>query len=146
MVPTDDASSADILRVLIAEDYADISDTFAFVLEAEGHLVEVSRDGLDTIRLAESFRPDVILLDIGMPHLDGYEAARLIRQQMGGAVVLIAVTAWTREEDKRRALDAGFDCHFAKPPDFQALTGMLAELKLQKQRRRPKAREQFSDG
>jgi DNA-binding response OmpR family regulator len=123
------------LRILVAEDHPDIADTVAFILQEHGHIVEVARDGFDALKLAASFQPDVILLDIGIPGLDGYEVARQIRQQMGMGVALIALTAWAREEDKQRAINAGMDCHLAKPPDFEMLMRRIAELNLQKQGR-----------
>ncbi len=81
---------------------------------------------------AAGFRPDVVLLDIGMPRLNGYEAARRIREQpWGEAVVLVALTGWGQEEDRRRSAEAGFDPHLVKPVDPAALEALLAGLVVQ---------------
>jgi CheY-like chemotaxis protein len=118
-------SAPHALRILIAEDYPDIADSMTFILAAQGHHVQVARDGMEAVSSAASLRPDVILLDIGMPKLDGYTAAVQIRELLGSDVFLVAMTAWTREEDKQRAKVAGFDRHIAKPPDIAALLEML---------------------
>ena len=125
----------DGLRVLIADDYPDIADSMAFLLEAAGHRVQIARDGLAAVDFAATFAPDVVLLDIGMPKLDGYAAAHQIRHRLGRDVVLIAMTAWARQEDKQRALIAGFDRHIAKPPDIHALIRLLHEISAQKARK-----------
>jgi CheY-like chemotaxis protein len=79
--------------------------------------------------MAESFRPDVILLDIGLPKLNGYEACRRIRQQPGGQdIVLLALTGWGQEEDRQKSKDAGFSGHLVKPVDLSTLTKLLAEF------------------
>jgi CheY-like chemotaxis protein len=92
-----------------------------------GHEIRTAYDGLEAVEVVEAFRPDVVLLDIGLPHMNGYEAARAIRQQSWGqSIVLIALTGWGQEEDRRRARDAGFDHHLVKPVDHAALTRLLA--------------------
>lgn len=116
------------LRILVAEDCPDIADCLAFVLTEQGHFVHVARDGIEAVSRAESLRPDVILLDIGMPKLDGYAAAARIRELLGNDVFLIALTAWAREDDKQRAKLAGFDRHIAKPPDINALVELVAAV------------------
>jgi CheY-like chemotaxis protein len=123
------------LRVLVADDYPDIADSMAFLLEAYGHRVQVARDGPATVESAVTFKPDVILLDIGMPRLDGYAAANQIRQRLHRDVILIALTAWARREDQQRANIAGVDFHMAKPPDIPALVRLLQEISTQKQRK-----------
>lgn len=113
------------LRILLAEDSPDIGECLAFVLRSAGHDVELVTDGLAAVHLARSYRPDVALLDIGMPKLDGFEAAWRIRKELSCAVRLIALTAWGRDEDKQRAERAGFDVHLTKPIDMNALLKML---------------------
>ena len=95
-------------------------------------VIEASKpayDGQAGVDLASEFRPDVILLDIGLPKLNGHEACRSIREQSWGkGIVLIAVTGWGQEDDRRRSQEAGFDHHMVKPVDPQALMNMLAAL------------------
>lgn len=122
------------LRILIAEDLADLAESLAFMLRLQGYEVELASDGVAAIHLACVFRPDVALLDIGMPKLDGFEAAWYIRQKRGNDVRLIALTAWNREQDKARAAQAGFDLHLTKPVDLDLLMKLLAELAVEKQR------------
>jgi DNA-binding response OmpR family regulator len=80
------------------------------------------------VSLADEFRPQVALLDIGMPRMDGYETARVLRQSHGGDIVLIALTGWGQDEDKARALDAGFDHHLTKPADPDVLHRLIAAV------------------
>ncbi|QJW93542.1 ATP-binding response regulator [Frigoriglobus tundricola] len=114
-------------RVLIADDNVDAALSLAEMLALMGHEVVTVHDGLAAVESAGAFRPEVILLDIGMPRLNGYEAARRIREQVGGkSVLLVALTGWGQEEDKRRAAEAGFDRHFTKPVAPDALEKLLA--------------------
>jgi CheY-like chemotaxis protein len=114
-------------RVLVADDNVDSAKSLTLLLSAMGHGVQTAYDGLGAVELAEGFRPDVILLDIGMPNMNGYEAARQIRRRpWGGGAVLVALTGWGQEEDKRQAAEAGFDHHFTKPVDLAALERLLA--------------------
>ncbi|CAN5919568.1 hypothetical protein BH11PSE8_BH11PSE8_28260 [soil metagenome] len=123
--PTVGASAA--YRVLVADDLRDIADSVALLLEDEGHTVQVAYDGLQALQLAESWRPDVVLLDIGMPGLDGNEVCRRIRAAPWGApMLLIAQTGWGQESDRRQTGAAGFDHHLVKPLDFDALIALLA--------------------
>jgi CheY-like chemotaxis protein len=88
--------------------------------------VTVAHDGAEAVRTAQSFRPDLAILDIGMPVLDGYEAARTIRAEAAGRrLTLVAMTGWGQEDDRRRARDAGFDQHLLKPADFEKLAALL---------------------
>ena len=94
-----------------------------------GNEVRTAHDGLEAVQAAEVFRPDVVLLDIGLPKLNGYEAARRIREQRWSRdIVLIAVTGWGQEEDKRRSKEAGFNFHMVKPVEPAALEKLLAGL------------------
>jgi PAS domain S-box-containing protein len=120
-------SSARKRRVLVVDDNRDAADTLAMMLAIMGHETRTSYDGLEAVQAAADFRPGVVLLDIGLPKMNGYEAARHLRQQpWGKGMVLIALTGWGQEEDKRRALEAGFDHHLTKPVEAGVLERLLA--------------------
>jgi signal transduction histidine kinase len=115
-------------RVLIADDNLDSAQSLAMLLKTTGHVVEVAYDGLQAVEAAERFRPQAILLDLGMPNLDGEGAARQIRAQPWGQdIVLIALTGWGQKEARDRTRDAGFDAHLVKPVEFTALAKLLAD-------------------
>jgi PAS domain S-box-containing protein len=123
------------LRVLIVDDNRDSADSLAMLLRIMGNDIRTAYDGQRGVEEAEAFRPNVVLLDIGLPKLDGYEACRRIREEAWGReMVLIAVTGWGQEDDRRRSHEAGFDYHLVKPVDPHALMNMLADL----ERARPK--------
>jgi CheY-like chemotaxis protein len=112
--------------VLIADDNHDAADALAMLLTALGHEVRVAYSGNAALALAEDFRPDVALFDIGMPDLDGYEVARRLRAEpWGRAMYLAAITGWGQEEDVDRARRAGFDRHFTKPVDPDEVARLL---------------------
>ncbi len=116
-------------RILVADDNRDAADSLAMVLRLGGHEVHAVHDGQEAVDAAAWFRPDLALLDIGMPKLNGLEACRHIREQPWSKnVILVAITGWGQEEDKRRATEAGFDHHLTKPVDPAALMKLLAEL------------------
>jgi CheY-like chemotaxis protein len=116
-------------RILIADDVKDNADTLALMLRALGHEVSVAYDGETAIGAARELRPEVALLDIGMPGLDGYQVCRRIRSEPWGRdLYLIAQTGWGQEADRRRAEEAGFDRHMLKPVDCAALVVVLAGL------------------
>jgi PAS domain S-box-containing protein len=116
-------------RVLVADDNRDAADSLGLMLRLGGHIVHAVHDGQEAVDAAGWFRPDLALLDIGMPKLNGFEAARHIREQpWGKTMVLVAVTGWGQEEDRRRATEAGFDLHLTKPVDPDALEKLLAGL------------------
>ena len=116
-------------RILVADDNEDAALTLSMLLEAFGNEVRVAHDGAQAVELAGSFRPDAILLDIGMPKLNGYEACERIRLQPGGAQAhIVALTGWGGEQDKERARAAGFDRHLVKPVDPQMLETLVGEL------------------
>jgi len=118
------------LRILIVDDNRDAADSLAMVLRSKGNDVRTGYDGKEGVDMAEAFRPDVILFDIGMPTLNGYEACRRIREQSWGhSIVLIAVTGWGQDEDRRRSSDAGFDHHLVKPVDVHSLLKVLAGVR-----------------
>jgi CheY-like chemotaxis protein len=116
-------------RVLVADDNVDSADMEAALLSAVGCEVRTVYDGESTLREAERFRPDVILLDIGMPDIDGHEVCARIRSQAwGGNIVLIAVSGWGQEGDRRRSARAGFNMHLVKPVDPDALLRIVRDV------------------
>ena len=125
-MPTAEPGASRGLRILIADDNVDGADSLALLLKPEGHVVLTATDGRQAIDVAEAFRPDVILMDIAMPNLDGLEATREIRRRpWGGRVRIIALTAWGQEAERRRTLAAGMNDHLVKPVDLQALAAAL---------------------
>ena len=118
------------LRILVVDDNVDSADLFAQLLEMLGIEVRTANDGEAGIELAAQYRPDVVVMDIGMPKLNGYEAARRIREQPWGVgMVLVALTGWGQEEDRKRSADAGFNHHLVKPVETDALMKLLAGVK-----------------
>jgi signal transduction histidine kinase/CheY-like chemotaxis protein len=116
-----------LARVLIAEDNADAAEMMRLMLTFKGHDVQVAVDGVQAIEIAQTFLPHVAFLDIGMPRMDGHDAARRIRDCLGGRVMLVALTGWGQDEDKRRALESGFDHHLTKPPEPDLIDKLIAE-------------------
>jgi CheY-like chemotaxis protein len=115
------------LRVLVVDDSKEAAQSLAFVLGRWGYEARVAYGGEEALEEAAARRPDVVLLDIGMPSMDGYEVARRLREaQGGGKLVLVAVTGYGQEEDRRRAREAGFDYHMVKPVDPVDLRALLA--------------------
>ena len=114
-------------RILVADDNADALEMLQLMLSLYGHDVTVASDGVVAVSLATAIRPQIAFLDIGMPRMDGYEAARKIREALGSSVVLVALTGWGQDEDKRRSREAGFNHHLTKPPDPEALEALIAE-------------------
>jgi PAS domain S-box-containing protein len=113
--------------ILVIEDNLDAGETLAEILELEGHRVRVARDGRSGLDLARELHPDVVLCDIGLPDIDGYEVARTLRRDDAlRATRLIALSGYAQPEDRQRARDAGFDAHIAKPPDVDKLMSVLA--------------------
>jgi len=116
-------------RVLVVDDNVDSAESLAMLLRLGGHEIETAYDGFQAVAAAERFLPDLILLDIGLPGMDGYEVATRIRESSAGReLVLIAVTGWGQEEDRRRSREAGFDAHLTKPVDMAALVRLIADL------------------
>lgn len=125
------------LRVLIVDDNLDAAASLGLLLRLTGHEVRTAHDGAEALRVAEEFRPDVAVLDIGLPKLDGYEVAGLIRRETWGeGMVLIAATGWGQETDRHRSREVGFDHHLVKPVDPAALIQLLASLDTNPLRRR----------
>jgi CheY-like chemotaxis protein len=123
------------LRVLIADDNEDAADMLAMILDSKGHEVRVAHDGLEAVSSAVSFLPDVALLDIGMPELNGHEVAAQIREHAGKSVMLVAITGWSEPGVPQQQQYAGFDHHMVKPVDLERLNAFLAELKKHKRDR-----------
>jgi signal transduction histidine kinase len=116
-------------RILIADDNPDVAEAFEFMLSMLGHEVTTAHDGIDALERAESFRPDVVILDVGMPRLNGYDVARQLRERSWTRdVVLIAITGWGSEKDKKESEDAGFNIHLVKPVDPVSLGHLLESL------------------
>ena len=115
-------------RILIVDDNRDGANSLAMVLRMLGNHVHITYDGIAAIIAAEAFRPNLMLLDIGLPRMDGHEVCRRIREQPWGRdIVLVAVTGWGQEEDRRRSLESGFDHHLVKPVNPADLEKLLAE-------------------
>lgn len=115
-------------RVLVADDNVDSAQSLAMLLRTIGNVVEVAHDGMEAVEAAERFRPHAVLLDLGMPRLDGYGAARQIRAHPWGRdVLLIALTGWGQKEVRDRTHDAGFDAHLVKPVELASLAKLLAD-------------------
>jgi PAS domain S-box-containing protein len=116
-------------RILVADDFPQSAETLARLLRHNGSEVRVAQDGAEAFESAAEFRPDVVVLDIAMPKLNGYEAARKIREQpWGKQMILIALTGWGQQQDRRRTQDAGFDAHLTKPVNYSAIMNLLAKL------------------
>jgi len=116
-------------RVLIVDDNRDAADGLGRLIQSSGCESKVVYNGQDAITETAEFQPDMVLLDIGMPGLNGYETVREIRHRRSDMhLIVVAVTAWSRDDDKRRAYDSGFDLHVAKPMSKKTLDELLAIL------------------
>ena len=119
-------------RVLLVDDNPDSVESLALLLALSGHETETAYDGFEAVRIATAWRPDVVLLDIGLPGMSGYEVCRAIRAEAWGQdIPVIAITGWGHDDARRLTSDAGFTAHLLKPVDFSNLTGMLAEVRTQ---------------
>jgi signal transduction histidine kinase/ActR/RegA family two-component response regulator len=128
----EDTSRARPLRVLVVDDNVSAARMLGKLLGTMGHEIQTAHDGTEAIQIAGDFLPEVILMDIGMPSMNGYDAARHIRQQpWGEAMKLVALTGWGQDEDRKRSKDAGFDYHLVKPAQMEALRKLLAECNRQ---------------
>lgn len=113
-------------RILIVDDNKDSAQSLAILLSMSGNVTATAHDGLEALEVAEEFRPDVALLDIGLPRLNGYEVARRLREtEAGKGVLLIATTGWGQREDRKKSMDAGFQHHLVKPVDYDVLLELL---------------------
>lgn len=126
-LPASGTASVRKLRILVVDDNHAAARTLEMLLKHLGNDVSTASDGQQAVDAASHLRPDVIMMDIGMPRMNGYEAARIIRQQEWGArILLVAVTGWGHNDDKRRTQDAGFDFHLTKPAELGDLQRILA--------------------
>ena len=112
-------------RILVVEDHEDTREVLRLALELEGHHVETAADGAEGVELALRMSPDIVLVDIGLPSLDGYAVAQRIRDALGDSILLVALTGYGRDDDRRRTAVAGFDAHLVKPVDFESVTRLL---------------------
>jgi CheY-like chemotaxis protein len=118
-----------IRRVLVADDNVDSADSLAMLLHLQGYEVKTAHDGPDALQAALNFIPDAVLLDIGMPGMNGYDVASRIREQpWGHRVLLIAQTGWGQERDRDASRNAGFDAHLTKPLDYNVLMELLSKV------------------
>lgn len=109
-------------RVLLVDDNADSSEPLSLLLQSKGHETRVSTDGEEAILVADDFRPNCVVLDLGLPRMDGYEVARRLRERPYGAeLVLVALTGWAGKDVRSKAADAGFDYHLVKPVNWEEL-------------------------
>jgi PAS domain S-box-containing protein len=121
------------LRVLVVDDNRDSAWSLAMLLKIGGNETAVAFDGMEAVEVAQQFAPDLVLLDIGLPKLNGYEAARQIRELPGGKnMMLVALTGWGQEDDRRKSKEVGFDHHLVKPVDHNSLMILLDNLRLRK--------------
>lgn len=128
--PANDGSTS--RRIVVVEDNTDVREMLKTVLELDGHEIETAEDGLQAIELIEFQHPDVALVDIGLPGIDGYEVAKHLRSRPSNdETLLIALTGYGQPEDQQRALQAGFDAHLVKPVDLEQLTNLLARSRRQ---------------
>jgi CheY-like chemotaxis protein len=121
-----DAAPVAGLRVLVVDDNADVARGTAMILELLGYAVREAHDGPTALNAADEFNPDVVLLDLGLPQMDGYEVGRRLRSRsVGKALTLIAVSGYGQDDDRRRSVEAGFDHHCVKPFDPRMLAGLI---------------------
>jgi CheY-like chemotaxis protein len=117
-------------RILIVEDNDDGADSMALMLRMGGYDVDIARDGPAAVVKARAFQPDVVLLDLGLPGMSGYEVARRVGgRRLGRPPLLVAVTGYGREEDRRRSAEAGIDLHLVKPVEPQQLRSVLERFR-----------------
>jgi CheY-like chemotaxis protein len=118
-------------RILVADDNEAAAMAVSMLLQRDGHEILIVNDGASALQEAQRFQPHIALLDIGMPHLSGYDVARQIRAApWGSAMRLIAATGWGQEKDKKLAEEAGFDAHLTKPINFKDLLALIAHQQL----------------
>jgi signal transduction histidine kinase/ActR/RegA family two-component response regulator len=126
-------ASASGLRVLVVDDNRDAADSLGMILQIMGNDLRTAYDGLEAVAITEDFRPDVALVDIGLPNLNGYGVAHRIRERTWGKnILLIALTGWGQDDDRQRSKEAGFDSHLVKPVEFASVMKLLADLQRSK--------------
>jgi CheY-like chemotaxis protein len=116
-------------RVLLVDDNSDSTEPLSLLLQAKGHQTRVATDGAQAISVADEFRPQCVLLDLGLPRMDGYEVARRLRERpYGGEVVLVALTGWAGRDVRTKAAEAGFDYHLVKPVNWEELEKIVQSM------------------
>jgi len=123
-------------RVLVVDDNVDAAESLALLLQSDGHTVSVVHDGIEAVRRADSWQPDIAVLDVGLPGMNGYEVASVLRQRGDACPELIAVTGYGQAADTQRAFAAGFRYHLVKPVDARDLTTAIARCAVTRQARR----------
>jgi CheY-like chemotaxis protein len=123
-------------RVLVVDDNVDAAESLALLLQSDGHTVTVAHNGVEAVQRAESWQPDIAVLDVGLPGMNGYEVATALRQRGESCPELIAVTGYGQAADTRRAFEAGFRFHLVKPVDARDLTTAIARCAVNRQARR----------
>lgn len=127
--PAEEPAATNRRRILVVDDNHDSVESLAILLTLQGHETHTAGNGQEAVEAAARLRPDVILLDIGMSSMNGYEACRRIREQPGGEdVFIIALTGWGQDEDRRRSSEAGFNQHMVKPLNLAVLMRLLAAM------------------
>jgi PAS domain S-box-containing protein len=122
-------------RVLVVDDNHDAAETLSALLKLLGSESRIARDGEEALAVAENFIPDVVLLDIGLPKLNGFEVAQRLRSKPGGAMIrLVALTGWGQDEDRQRSREAGFDAHLVKPIDHEELVAILSAVEADREK------------
>jgi CheY-like chemotaxis protein/anti-sigma regulatory factor (Ser/Thr protein kinase) len=123
------AASQSSRRILVVDDNQDTARSMARLLMLGGHVAQTAHDGPEAVTAAEQFHPDLVLLDIGLPSMSGYDVCRAIRQKLSGRPpLMIALTGWGQDDDRRRSAEAGFDHHLVKPVEYETLTALLEDL------------------
>jgi CheY-like chemotaxis protein len=127
-VPADHSSEANgtAHRILVVDDNADAADTLSMILRMYGHEIRTTHDGASAVAEAAKFKPEIIFLDLGMPGIDGYETAGKLRELLGEHVMIVALTGWGQQEDRRRTSSAGFNRHLVKPVAPSELLELIA--------------------
>jgi hypothetical protein len=120
-----EARSPDLFTVMVVEDHADARELLEFALRGAGRCVFGAASGEEALELLAARRVDAAIVDIGLPHMDGFEVARRARERFGSGLLFLALTGYGQPEDRRAALEAGFDDHFNKPTDLSALGALL---------------------
>ncbi len=127
--PANSGSGSPPRKILVVDDNRDSANTLALLMKLSGSQTATAYDGLEAVEVSQSFQPDVILLDLGLPNMNGFDACRAIRQRDGfDHVKIIALTGWGQEEDRRKTKEAGFDGHLVKPVELDALKQLLGAL------------------
>jgi CheY-like chemotaxis protein len=124
------AAAATGLRILVVDDNVDAAETLAMLLELRGNQIHIAHDGIAAVAAATAFRPQLVFLDIGLPGISGYEVARRLRADPAlDQPMLVALTGWGADDDRRQTRDAGFDYHLVKPVDASKITEVLIEAR-----------------